>query len=781
MKVIRKRRAVLLITLALSIPLLACGPWFPNRLLDGGDEAVLIAPYASFFREIARMQLLSSSHVAKPLTNNQSYAGQTADADLEDLRAALRKAGVVTKDRSAIVKRYEAERAKWHPTTEKQKEQSMDLPAGQASVDKAEAKSGAKVPEGLPGEFTDYFRGAIAWADDDVDSAVADWEALLERPAKERPFKSTWAAFMLGKACLDSKPELARKYFRQVRSLTKEGFTDSLALAAASLGWEAKTYYDQEQFLPATELYLEQSATGDQSAIMSLIWIASKVVKSADSRLEDFARHPKAQRVITAYLLGEHHAGNEPEGRAPSTEAASRWLSAVEATRVKDIAAAEQLALAAYRYGHVDRARRWLKVSKDTPVSQWLQAKLLLRDGKVDQAAALLTRASRSFPLAPSEAQQGKQAPFQESLYVNRGGEGTIRTAPEQLWGELGTIRLARREYTEALDALLRAGFWDDAAYVAERVLTPNELKAFVDQRWSEDPELQKPRDEEELSEPQRACRVRLANMRASLRHLLARRLTRDSRGSEARAYIPEEFLAHFETLMRELDAGYDEANPVEERAQHFMAAARVARLYGIELLGTELEPDYAIYGGGHESGVTPASRRRTRKVVDSSDNEKEVPQILHASEDELRRTAGEPADPPQRFHYRYVAAELGWTAAQLLSDNTDEKARILCEAGSWIKHRNPQAADRFYKELVRKCRKTAIGQWADYIRWFPLLDEYGNLRPKQPGPPHRQPPSPPAVEEPAQEPNDPLADAATEQLTPVGSVNELPLQFDNR
>jgi hypothetical protein len=187
LKLIRKRRAVLLITLALCIPLLACGPWFPNRLLDGGDEAMFIAPYASFFREIERMQLVSSSLVARSLTNNQSYAEQTTDADLEDLRVALRRAGVGTKERSAVVKRYEAERAKLHPTAKKQKEQSMDSLAGHASDDKAKAKTGAKAPDGLPGEFEDYFRGAIAWADDDTDSAVAAWGALLERPAKERP------------------------------------------------------------------------------------------------------------------------------------------------------------------------------------------------------------------------------------------------------------------------------------------------------------------------------------------------------------------------------------------------------------------------------------------------------------------------------------------------------------------------------------------------------------------------------------------------------------------
>src|SRR5206468_1884571 len=153
------------------------------------------------------------------------------------------------------------------------------------------------------------------------------------------------------------------------------------------------------------------------------------------------------------------------------------------------------------------------------------------------------------------------------------------------------------------------------------------------------------------------------------------RRLTRNSRGSEARAYFPEAILPEYETLMRELDAGYDDSRPAGERVQHFIAAARVARHHGMELLGTELEPDCAICGGDFEGNISPADRLPVRKTMDASGNAIEVAQILHASADEQRRTSGEPADPPQRFHYRYVAAELGWMAAQLLSDNTDEKA----------------------------------------------------------------------------------------------------------
>ena len=67
------------------------------------------------------------------------------------------------------------------------------------------------------------------------------------------------------------------------------------------------------------------------------------------------------------------------------------------------------------------------------------------------------------------------------------------------------------------------------------------------------------------------------------------------------------------------------------------------------------------------------------------------------------------------------------------MPDNTDETARILCTAGSWLKVSDPNTADLFYKALVRRCRKTAIGAQADAMRWFPVLDENGNPKPHKP------------------------------------------------
>ena len=160
-----------------------------------------------------------------------------------------------------------------------------------------------------------------------------------------------------------------------------------------------------------------------------------------------------------------------------------------------------------------------------------------------------------------------------------------------------------------------------------------------------------------------------------------------------------------------------------------------------MELVGTEVEPDWHVHGGNYEEGVTVADRATN-----------DAAKVLVASEDEVSRATRHKADPEARFHYRYQAAALAWEAAKLMPDNSDETARVLWTAGTWLKNRDPETADFFYKALVRRNRKTALGQEADRIRWFPQLDEQGNIIPRKtsrlesrPPPPLPEPPAEPA------------------------------------
>jgi tetratricopeptide (TPR) repeat protein len=713
----------------------ACGPNFPNEMLDRGDEALLAAPIADFDRELLRIRPLPADIQASLTTNGPiDYTGHTIEADVADLRGALRKAGLSKAEGERIVLNYQDARVML--ARKRYSLANIDDSDNAATGAMPDAKSpdpapgtapGAVVPDGLPGEFADYFRGCIEWSSRYTNEARATWESLLERPAAERHYRSTWAAYMLGKYWQGVDDEKSTQYFQQVQALAAAGFTDRLGLAGASVGWEAKAELHQKHFDRAIQLYFQQLAAGDRTATVSLRLTAGKALGNGGDQLASLAANAECRRLITAYIISrgdlERLYEDLPEGVRESSESiVGRWLDAVEAANITDVESAEQLALAAYQSGQWQAAQRWLERAKTTPVTEWLGAKLLLRSGKVEAAAALLEKVARDFPLDSIAVNPADPTELKDNLHVPGFSYSTWEIQPPaQVRAELGALQLARREYVEALDALLRSGYWMDAAYVAERVLTVDELKNYVDQNWpAVDPAINT-----STNAGQESTALPRLDTRQEIRYLLARKLMRMERGNEAQGYYPAEQQADFAALMQNRMIAGDGSSSPEQRSAALFAAAKLMRLQGMELVGTEDEPDWGIHGGGFQDGISIDSR-----TTNDSTN------LVFASADELDRARQQGVVPNERFHYRYQAAELAWEAAALMPNNSDETARVLCIGGSWLKYIDPQRADVFYKSLVRRCRKTDIGQTADRMRWFPLLDENGKLVPWEPKPP---------------------------------------------
>jgi hypothetical protein len=686
-------------------------------MLVGGDEPVFTAPVARFYDELARME--KRLKIPRPpfpvVESTNGWREATRDGDIAELRAALSRSGVKREQFEAMVTAYSAarealreyavERESWSDAEESRKSRPSWLKQ-EASEPAAPPKfPQLSPPVGLPEEFADYFRGAVAWHRGDKNGAREAWQALLERPSGKRHYKSTWAAFMLAKSWESENKTKAVSYYALVRALAKEGFADSLGLAASSIGWQARVHLANNEFEPAMERYLEQLAGEDGTAYQSLRIVARKALAAKPAVLLALAKNPRTRAVITAYLIasGRGYSGDEEGARV--TNPSEAWLQAVERAGVTDLDSAEQLALANYQLGNFEVAQRWVKRATNSPVSQWLQAKLLLRDGKVDKAASLLVKLTRVFPLI--EPTNAANIALFENLYVP-GGETSEMSIGRQALGELGVLRLHRREYGQALDALLRAGFWIDAAYVAERVLTVDELKHYVDSNW---PEVLKDEDEDQHLPKG----MKLSTQSKDIRYLLARRLTRLGHSIAAREYVPEEWLAKFDELMLHLAIAQDESRPKEERATNYWRAAWIVKTNGMELIGTEVQPDFTVWSGGFEDGPSMEERSTNAPLT-----------ITGASADELKRGAEHNVDPDYRFHYRWHAAALALEGAKLLPNNDDLMARILYDGGSFLKGRDPDTADIFYKMLVRRCRKTELGEAADRQRWFPALDADG-------------------------------------------------------
>jgi hypothetical protein len=642
---------------------LACGPYFPNRILTGRRSAILSAPEADFAEEIKRFQPSLKPGLKAVPPKGEDYARQTFEAAAADLKAALAKSEMGERQRDVLEANYAVLRR---------------------SV--AAAPRDLAVPKSLPKEFALYLRGAAAWRRGEEDEARKHWKALLGLPAEERRWRSTWAAFMLGKSWTESAfPDRAAPWFQKVRELQAAGFKDTLGLAASSFGWQARAALNAEDPVDAAALYLKQHAAGDPTALPSLQTAADEILHAPEADQVRAARDRAARQVVTAYLISR--AG--PYRERPGREKALAWLKAAGKAGVRRLESADRLALAAYQAAEMKTAEEWLeRADPNAPLTLWLRAKLLLREGNVDAAAGLLARTVRAFPRAEV---------WSDPRYWAGYYEGSGLKARDQVRGELAVLRLGRRQYVESLDLLVRGGFWGDAAYVAERVLTPEELVRYVNRNWPEP----KPRGEDDYG----------FRPEEEIRYVLARRLARLRRFSEARPYYPPKMRPVLDAYRRALAHGRDERRAKHERAAALWKAARLARYQGMELIGTEVEPDWALHSGSFSRRA--ASRTRTGPKTEK---------LLRASSDEVRRLRMHRVFPEKRFHYRYTAADLAWEAAALMPAGKEATARVLCEAGTWLKARDPQEADRFYKALVRWCPNTELGREAARLRWFPAF-----------------------------------------------------------
>jgi len=694
----------------------ACGPDFPNSMLED-KRSVVESPQASFKLELKRLALPPSE-----FTNVQK---DTTTGDLDDLREALQKSGALEVEVEETVAAQKAQHEKLGEYLEgmidwQREKRSQDDDARHRPPPTVEGY-GANVIEGLPGEFADYFRGAIAWRAGRTNEAREAWSSLLARPIAERHYRSTWAAYMLGRSWENEDPNRAATYFQQTRGLETSGFADRLGLAASSLGFEARLLLRQKQYERAMQMYLEQLATGDESVDESLRYTANQSLGAGPEVLKSLAANPTTRRVMMAYVIScSYDQDNEARARA------ELWENAVEAADVHDLESAEQMALAAYELGKWELAQRWLDLAAKTPTADWLQAKLFLMGGKMDEAAPLLSELCRRFPIDQPSSNIVSRPDLLDSLSMrgfvystnmsDKRWESERVEARRQMLGELGTVRLSRREYIEALDALVRSGFWLDAAYVAERVLTVEELKTYVDRNW--------PAPEE--PQTHRKSLWDGTDNRREIRHLLARRLAWSDHRELAGPYFPADLQTNFDAFQRNLAVGIDDRFGKLERGRALFEAAKIARTNGMDLFGTELGPDWAVEDEGNFEGVLTIEWRASLDT-----NSTPTP----PSEDELARGKSNSVIPEKRFHYRYQAASLAWEAAKLMPDNSDETALMLCKAGSWLKNRDPETADLFYKALVRRCRKTALGDQADKMRWFPELDANDQIVPWKPEP----------------------------------------------
>lgn len=681
------RFVVSIAVLALSAPAPACGPFFPPTIVDQPDASLLKSPRGDFEMMVMELVPKRPKPATVPAETIDEKAQKKADLDgeLNDLRQALRQEKMPAAQVQELCAQYEklrtaldvyavkAAEARWQNSTQPALPEFPNV----------------EIPKGLPAEFDEYLQGAILYHKQKFDDARKIWRALLDRPAGQNKYRAVWAAYMIGRSYVDTEPDKAVEMLQKARQLAGQGFADSQGLADASIGWEARAEMNRRNYERSVELYLKDEAT------WSLRTVCENALEQDAATLRKCAQSPTVRALITSYLV----CNGGPCGQAPTKKAAQAWIAALESADLKDVRDADRLAWAAYQAGEFKAARRWLSRAKaDSPVANWIEAKLLMRDGKIDQAAGKLAAAVPGLPRMPDSGECRDES--EERIY-------SVNLAS----GELAVLKLLRKQYVDALDLLLKNDWWTDAAYVAERVLTTDELRKFVDtQKAPSQEQIEKYEEETSAADRHRYVKTAPPPPIDNLRHLLARRLVREGNLELARTYMPEGYQDTLKTYTHSLQAGENKKLAAADRAKSLWTAATTLRENGMELMGTELGPDLFSYGGSFEDNFSGLRLDAKQK------------EIAPPTADEKSRVEHTAPDVIKRFHYRYKAADLAWKAADLMPDNDNQTAIVLCQAGSWLKAQDPKAADRFYKALVRRCRKTDLGAAADTLRWFPPL-----------------------------------------------------------
>jgi uncharacterized protein HemY len=703
----------------------ATGYYGPSVYLDEGGKKVNASP--EFYWELEAKRLAkgftpTEKRVVAPASKRQSETDDavddskselTADVDVKDFLAALREGRIKPEN------------------SEKAKEQHK---AARDRIAKADDK-----PEEFASEFADYHRGALAYRLGDWDDARKAWEELLNRPAEERHYRTVWAAFMLGRVALKTGSAEAVQWFQRTRDLAKDGFADSLGLAADSYGWEGRSEWKQNHPDKAAKLFLTQLELGDESAIVSLKALIpdrepiegmlnygpeadeqekwSEEQKKVDDQktlvgLTTAAKDPLLRRLVTAHILATESSadlsgeGSSAESRKVSR--CSRWLSVIKEAHLDRVEDAEYLGWVAYTDGKYQDAARWLELAKsDAPAACWLRAKLQRRAGKLEEATKSMAQAWQSVePIETYTGWTGVSGEGEDELHREGGSWSFVQSAS----GDLGALHLQRANFIPAMDVLRKGGLWDDMAFVAERVLTADELKAYVD-RLPAPSGTANPADED-----------------AKLRYLLGRRLVREDRYGEAAHYLQAPYDRVLDQYVKALKNGADEKLSKLERARGWFTAAWLARHDGMELMGTEGFPDGFSLNGDFELPDLAEQRQAGVYQITRYEDGKEktilAPITVKASKPELQRLAKNKIKPDVRFHYRVIAGALAMRAAGFLEDNSPELADVVNAAGLWVKDRDEKGGDRYYQVLEKRCAKTEIGRAAIAKHWF--VDQTG-------------------------------------------------------
>lgn len=663
----------------LSALLLACGPFFPVSYFPHQIEGVSYCDYTlrdHFGTELAMI----GAHYYRDWTGKAPVDNKisTDQADELDFFAAGHAAGVSPAELDTAWARF------------------VDFKKGVCK--RLEAGESVAVPSDIAPfaeEFYLYKLGHAQWLVFRKDDDPEPFGKLLALPKERRLYRTVWVQFV--RLANARKAEEKDRHLAALRQALDAGYRDTAGLEAYALRFLNST--EGLRYAPLIlTAYQGVPAENWPTFALHRFLQSRSGIKVSEMELRKLSGDQIGVEVAVACGLGAELPQSAVRPEHP-------------------VLTADRQAWIAFNQGNTELAKKLVTLAPaDSLIRLFLESRFARLDGDYKTAGEKLSRwleiykmkgervdgygigisdaywgtgvkgAEESEEYWSSPYYRGKFGPlgpfngwFDRRYYSDEGDDSARPTLARVVAGELGLVKVVTRDLEEALYAFLRARNWIDIAFVAERCLTIDELLKVVKGNGIS------------------------ARDRELLGGLLSRRLMRAGRIREAIDWAPAELKPLVKEYAELWECATTATADADTRALAFFNLSRLVGTRGMELMGTELRPDVAIYEGAYPGdGLTFGEP-------------KELMSILHHS-DRIWQGWTKPEDRVEkRFHYRYKSLEFVHRAASLAKDE-DVKAWSLMWGGVMANSVDDvKEADWFYKRLRRMNHPGAkVGGWFD-------------------------------------------------------------------
>jgi hypothetical protein len=561
---------------------------------------------------------------------------------------------------------------------------------------------------------------------------IALMDELLALPAKERLPLNAIAKYRrarlrmshenwsdMSDADVKTSLRLIREDLASVAQHAREGSLDPAEISDNAAYWIAHTRsmilpserlirLGEADYAAAVTTYLRMPPRGQANAVNSCLWLARKLCE--EGHLEVAVADADLRLLITLFLCAG--GGNTSESMLTGDLVEQRrneWLDALAKAKIDPAFAPGYIALLQYDCGRWQDCRRSAELMPPVePLRKLLLARCQLRlDGDMSAARRLLDpRPNSAAAINPSsKAAAPVTTQFNMTTLISLQEDKELR---DRVQGELGLHALANNELDVALTCFEAGGYGVEALYVAECLLTLEELKQHVVTRRKDG---QKPiKMESHWLEPF-----------DDLEQELTSRLMRTGRLEEALEFVAPSIRSqatHYVLLRR----GAERTDLGDRsRADSYWRCALAIRELGESILHAPYGQSWTSSGGWHVGyGYFP--RLRLGKPLD--DQPLPTMKLVAAGPEELRRLSEWQAshiDQPDLSERdaRYASFRHALQAVRLLPDNDPAGGEILQYAGNLLKYRDPKAAQPAYVLLVTRFKETPYGKHALKARWF--------------------------------------------------------------